>query len=86
MTDTQDSLVATGGICAPLYLHDGFSPYRPMRRGDTFQITIPVQGRFRRWRHRRAGWSTEWTQEHEYVPITDAIPKFTAVRGGVSFK
>ena len=58
----------------------------PKKRGDTFQITYPVQGRLRRWWFRRTGWSTEWTQEHEYVPITDLIPTFTATRGGISFQ
>ncbi len=79
----DDKLIASGGICAPLYhLHDGFSP---MKRGDIFYISYPVQGRLRRWWFRRKGWSTEWTQEHEYVPVTDMIPKFTATRGGMSF-
>lgn len=74
-----DMLTAPGGFCAPLHLPP------PLRRGDTFTVTYQVQGRIRRWWHRRNGWSTEWTVEHEYVPLGDHIPRFTATRGGGEF-
>ncbi len=81
LAPAQESLVAPGGFCAPLYA----DLWRPLRRGDTFQITYPVQGRLRRWWHRRTGWSTEWTVEHVHVPVTDALPRFAADRGGIIY-
>ncbi len=75
-------LVSFGGICAPLYL---YTDVRVMKRGDLFNVTVQVEGRLRRWWHRRTGWSTEWVQEHEWVPLTDSLPRFTATRGGLYF-
>ena len=78
-------LRASGGICAPSYIY-GTLYGSQMKRGDIFYITYQVQGRLRRWWLRRHGWSTEWTVEHEYVPITDALPSFTATRGGLVYR
>jgi len=75
----HEPIVASGGFCAPAFLPP------PLQRGDIFYVTYSVQGRFRRWWWKRTGWSTEWTVECEHVPITDALPKFTATRGGINF-
>lgn len=79
----DDKLISVGGFCAPESLLYGGT--YPLRRGDTFTVTYQVQGRLRRWWFRRKGYSTEWTQEHTYVPVTDLIPRMTAVRGGIEY-
>jgi hypothetical protein len=72
MTDS-DVIRAAGGLLAPLSL-------------EPFTVTYRVRYPWRRWWHRRHGWSTEWTVEYDPrdYRVRDVIPVFTATRGGVS--
>ena len=74
-------LVSVGGFCVPALPSYGV----PLRGGDLFTVSYEVEGRLRRWWWKRTGWSTEWKVEYEYVPLVDALPMFTASRGGMSY-
>lgn len=79
-TDKNDVIIASGGFIAPS------SVYADFRK--PFKITYRVRNPLRRWWFRRTGWSTEWTVEYdpgEHL-IKDALPSFTAIRGGIETK
>lgn len=68
-------------------LRSSSGSFLPWPEPRPFTLTYRVRGLWRRWRLRRAGWSTEWTVEYDprdFRPVRDSMPRFTATRGGVS--
>ena len=74
----ENIIRASGGLLAPAHHYP-----------KTYRETYRVKGVLRRWRFRRAGFSTEWTVEYDWKdidPVRDSLPSFSALRGGVEIK